>query len=508
MARARAAARGDASRGLELAPRLPVYPRVPRRRVARPGRAAAALRASDALGLAREDGWSPGRAGRGAVRRPRDALPLDTRDELGEDEIVAPLPRARRRARARLRGGRPAPPRGLRRRGQLRRHAEHPVHERLLLPLRLLRLLEGQARGEPARRAVPRAARGDRPPRARRRGSAARPRSACRAGSTRPSPATTTPRSSARSRTPCRSCTCMRSRRSRSGRARRRSASRSTTTSRGCATRASARCRARRPRSSTTRCGGHLPRQGHDRAVARGARRRAPRRPALERDDHVRPRRAARAAGRATCSRAREQQQRSGGFTEFVPLPFVHMEAPMYLQGPRAARADVRRDAAHARGRPARAPPVDHERAGLVGEARARRASVEALAAGVNDLGGTLMNESISRAAGSEWGQEMPPERMEALIRSAGRMPRQRTTLYGDAPAGARARVVRRRAARRAAQPAGAGRGPRGAAAARAARPARRARASAPRARCAGRAASQRGIRRRAVLRALSSAAG
>jgi FO synthase len=57
-----------------------------------------------------------------------------------------------------------------------------------------------------------------------------------------------------------------------------------------------------------------------------------------------------------------------------------------------------------------------------------------ALAAGVNDLGGTLMNESISRAAGAGFGQELPPERMEALIRSAGRTPRQRTTLYGEPP--------------------------------------------------------------------------
>ena len=57
------------------------------------------------------------------------------------------------------------------------------------------------------------------------------------------------------------------------------------------------------------------------------------------------------------------------------------------------------------------------------------------LRAGVNDLGGTLMNESISRAAGSEHGQEMPPDRMEALIRAAGRVPRQRTTLYGTPPA-------------------------------------------------------------------------
>ncbi len=55
-----------------------------------------------------------------------------------------------------------------------------------------------------------------------------------------------------------------------------------------------------------------------------------------------------------------------------------------------------------------------------------------ALRAGVNDLGGTLMNESISRAAGASFGQEMPPERMEELIRAAGRVPRQRTTLYGE----------------------------------------------------------------------------
>jgi FO synthase len=57
------------------------------------------------------------------------------------------------------------------------------------------------------------------------------------------------------------------------------------------------------------------------------------------------------------------------------------------------------------------------------------------LNAGCNDLGGTLMNESISRAAGASFGQEMPPEAMEELIRSLGRTPRQRTTLYGDSPA-------------------------------------------------------------------------
>jgi FO synthase len=68
---------------------------------------------------------------------------------------------------------------------------------------------------------------------------------------------------------------------------------------------------------------------------------------------------------------------------------------------------------------------------------------IEALGAGVNDLGGTLMNESISRSAGAGWGQELPPEQMEALIRSAGRIPRQRTTLYGEPPAEQIARSFR-----------------------------------------------------------------
>jgi FO synthase len=67
-----------------------------------------------------------------------------------------------------------------------------------------------------------------------------------------------------------------------------------------------------------------------------------------------------------------------------------------------------------------------------------------ALASGVNDLGGTLMDETISRSAGASHGQEMTPRSMEMIIRSAGRAPRMRTTLYDDAPAlhGERARNV------------------------------------------------------------------
>ncbi len=131
--------------------------------------------------------------------------------------------------------------------------------------------------------------------------------------------------------------------------------------------------------------------------------------------------------------RARAQQERSGGFTEFVPLPFVPMEAPMYLKG-RARRGPTFGEAllVHAVARLALHPLITNIQASWVklGPDGVR----QALAAGVNDLGGTLMNESISRAAGSAWGQELPPEQMEALIRSAGRSPRQRTTTYGEPP--------------------------------------------------------------------------
>jgi FO synthase len=131
--------------------------------------------------------------------------------------------------------------------------------------------------------------------------------------------------------------------------------------------------------------------------------------------------------------RTREQQQASGGFTEFVPLPFVPMEAPMYVQG-RARRGPTFRETllVHAVARLALHPWITNVQASWVklGPDGTR----EVLRAGVNDLGGTLMNESISRSAGAAYGQEMPPERMEELIRSAGRVPRQRTTLYEDPP--------------------------------------------------------------------------
>ena len=130
----------------------------------------------------------------------------------------------------------------------------------------------------------------------------------------------------------------------------------------------------------------------------------------------------------------RGQQRRSGGFTEFVPLPFVHMEAPMYLQG-RARPGPTFREAVlmHAVARLALHPWITNIQASWV------KLGVEGaqavLRAGANDLGGTLMNESISRAAGAEHGQELPPETMEAAIRAVGRTPKQRTTLYAEPPA-------------------------------------------------------------------------
>ncbi len=130
---------------------------------------------------------------------------------------------------------------------------------------------------------------------------------------------------------------------------------------------------------------------------------------------------------------AREQQRSSGGFTEFVPLPFVHMEAPMWLRGQaRSGPTFGETLLVHAIARLALHPWITNIQVSWV--KLGAQGVAAALRAGVNDLGGTLMNESISRSAGAEHGQEFAPEAMEKLIRSAGRLPRQRTTLYGDAP--------------------------------------------------------------------------
>ena len=127
-------------------------------------------------------------------------------------------------------------------------------------------------------------------------------------------------------------------------------------------------------------------------------------------------------------------QAETGGFTEFVPLPFVHMEAPLYLKG-RARKGPTFREAVlmHAVARLALHPHITNIQVSWVKMGPAGAAAC--LGAGVNDLGGTLMNETITRAAGAAHGQEMPPERMEELIRGLRRTPVQRTTTYGGAPA-------------------------------------------------------------------------
>jgi FO synthase len=129
--------------------------------------------------------------------------------------------------------------------------------------------------------------------------------------------------------------------------------------------------------------------------------------------------------------RIRALQERTGGFTEFVPLPFVPMETPIYLHG-RSRSGPTFREAIlmHAIARIALHPLISNIQASWV---KMGPEGVKwCLRSGANDLGGTLMNESITRAAGATHGEEMPPVDMEELIRSIGRQPRQRTTLYRD----------------------------------------------------------------------------
>jgi len=122
-------------------------------------------------------------------------------------------------------------------------------------------------------------------------------------------------------------------------------------------------------------------------------------------------------------------QRRTGGFTEFVPLPFVHMASPIYLQG--KARPGPTWDEVvliHAVGRIA----LD----GLIGNIQASWVKLgleggsRLLQAGCNDLGGTLMDENISRASGASHGQLATPEELEAVIANAGRVAARRNTVY------------------------------------------------------------------------------
>ena len=127
--------------------------------------------------------------------------------------------------------------------------------------------------------------------------------------------------------------------------------------------------------------------------------------------------------------RTRDLQAETGGFTEFVGLPFVHMAAPLYLQR-KARRGPTFREVllVHAVARIVYRGLIDNVQFSWVKLGPA--AGVQLLQAGCNDLGGTLMDENISRAAGATHGQEMTPEDFAALVEPLGRTLQERTTLY------------------------------------------------------------------------------
>jgi len=135
-------------------------------------------------------------------------------------------------------------------------------------------------------------------------------------------------------------------------------------------------------------------------------------------------------------------QRETGGFTEFVPLPFVHHNAPIYLAGV-ARTGPTRRDnrAVHAMARLLLDGLVDHVQCSWVklGDDGCRGV----LAGGVDDLGGTLMEETISRMAGSEFGSAKTAREIAEVAAGAGRPVRQRTTTYGEVPTERIAAVAR-----------------------------------------------------------------
>ncbi|HMC53219.1 MAG TPA: 5-amino-6-(D-ribitylamino)uracil--L-tyrosine 4-hydroxyphenyl transferase CofH, partial [Acidimicrobiales bacterium] len=128
--------------------------------------------------------------------------------------------------------------------------------------------------------------------------------------------------------------------------------------------------------------------------------------------------------------RTRDLQKETGGFTEFVPLPFVHMAAPIYLQG-KARRGPTFREALlmHAVARIAYHGWVPNIQVSWV--KMGATGAQQALLAGANDLGGTLIDENISRAAGASHGQRMTENTFRAIVEPLGRRLEQRTTVYG-----------------------------------------------------------------------------
>lgn len=129
----------------------------------------------------------------------------------------------------------------------------------------------------------------------------------------------------------------------------------------------------------------------------------------------------------------RDLQTQTRGFTEFVPLPYVHMEAPMYLKGKSRAGPSFRESILmHTIARIVFNGLIDNIQTSWV--KMGQQGVLACLNAGANDIGGTLMNESITRAAGADHGQEWSPEGMESALKQMDRNPRMRTTAYEDAP--------------------------------------------------------------------------
>jgi FO synthase len=130
----------------------------------------------------------------------------------------------------------------------------------------------------------------------------------------------------------------------------------------------------------------------------------------------------------------RRIQEQTGGFTEFVPLPFVHQSAPLYLAGvARPGPTMTENRAVHAMARLLLAGAIDHVQTSWV------KLGIEGtramLQGGADDLGGTLMEETISRMAGSQHGSLKSVDEMEEIASAVGRPMRQRTTTYGEVPA-------------------------------------------------------------------------
>jgi FO synthase len=128
--------------------------------------------------------------------------------------------------------------------------------------------------------------------------------------------------------------------------------------------------------------------------------------------------------------RTRDLQKETGGFTEFVPLPFVHMATPIFIQG-KARRGPTFREVLlmHAVGRIAYRDAIPNVQASWV--KCGINGTRQILQAGANDLGGTLMDENISRAAGASHGQELDEAEFRSIVEPIGRTLAQRTTLYG-----------------------------------------------------------------------------